>query len=218
MDQGGLAATVAVWGVLLAGGDAWAQDAAPARPAPVVEGSLGWAGFGDEGIVHHTLLGAGVRYYVSRRVSSGPELQYMRGPDSDRDFIATGNLVVDLLAPTAYRRHRTTPYVIVGGGLFHHSDRFLTGTFTSTEGAFTAGVGVRGWTADRVFLAVDARLGWEAHLRLCRHGRHRIRALTPRGPHHRTNETPAGPKARRRLDLPADAVYRNRKRRPPQNW
>jgi hypothetical protein len=150
----------------MAGGEARAQDAAPARPAPVVEASVGWAGFGDEGIVHHTLLGAGARYYVSRRISIGPELQYMIGPDSDRDLILTGNLVVDVLAPTADRPRRTTPYVVIGGGLFRHSDRFLTGTFTSTEGAFTAGVGVRSWTSDRVFLALDARLGWEPHFRV----------------------------------------------------
>ncbi len=166
MTQRHVAAAAVFWGLMWGGGEAWAQDAAATRPAPVVEGSVGWAGFGDEGIVHHTLLGAGARYYVSRRVSIGPELQYMVGPDSDRDLVVTGNLVVDVLAPTADRPRRTTPYVVLGGGLFRHSDRFLTGTFTSTEGAFTAGVGVRGWTSDRVFLAVDARLGWEAHLRV----------------------------------------------------
>jgi hypothetical protein len=164
--HGRLAAVVVMCGFLMSVGEARAQDSAPPRPAPVVEGSVGWAGFGDEGIVHHALLGAGARYYVSRRISIGPELQYMIGPDSDRDLILTGNLVVDVLAPTADRPRRTTPYVVVGGGLFRHSDRFQSGTFTSTEGAFTAGVGVRGWTSDRVFLALDARLGWEPHLRV----------------------------------------------------
>lgn len=166
MAHGRLAAGVAVLGVLLTGGEVRAQDAPAVRPVPVVEGSVGWAGFGDEGIVHHTLLGAGARYYVSRRISIGPELQYMIGPDSDRDLILTGNLVVDVLAPTADRPRRTTPYALIGGGLFRHSDRFQSGTFSSTEGAFTAGVGVRGWVNDRAFLAVDARLGWEPHLRL----------------------------------------------------
>jgi hypothetical protein len=159
-------AAVAVWGLVLTGADARAQDARAIRPAPVVEGSVGWAGFGDEGIVHHTLFGAGARYYLSRRFSIGPELQYLVGPDSDRDLILTGNVVIDVLAPTADRRRRTTPYLVAGGGLFRHSDRFGSDTFSSTEGAFTAGVGIRGWTSDRVFLAVDARLGWEPHLRL----------------------------------------------------
>jgi hypothetical protein len=154
------------WALVLAAAEARAQEAAAAKPAPVVEGSLGWAGFGDEGIVHHTLLGAGARYYLWRRVSIGPELQYMVGPGSDRDLIVTGNVVVDVLAPTIDRPRRTTPYVVAGGGLFRHSDRFGNETFASTEGAFTAGVGIRGWASDRVFLALDARLGWEPHLRL----------------------------------------------------
>jgi len=143
-----------------------AQDARRERPAPVVEGSFGWAGFGDEGIVHHALAGAGARFYVSPRFSLGPEVQYLVGPGSDRDLILTGNVVFDLLAPTEGNPRRTTPYLVVGGGLFRHSDRFLTGTFSTTEGAVTAGVGVRTWLSDRVFASLDGRLGWEPHLRL----------------------------------------------------
>jgi hypothetical protein len=143
-----------------------AQDAPQPRPAPVVEGSIGWAGFGDEGIVHHTLIGGGARFYVSRRFSLGPELQYMIGPDSDRDLILTGNVAFDVLGPTAARPRRTTPYLVVGGGLFRHSDPFFGETFSSNEGAFTAGVGLRAWATERVYGAIDARLGWEPHLRV----------------------------------------------------
>jgi opacity protein-like surface antigen len=137
-----------------------------ARPAPVVEGAAGWAGFLDEEVVRHGLVATAARVYVSRRVSLGPEVQYFVGPNSDRDLIVTGNLMVDLLAPTADRPKRTTPFVVVGGGLFRHSDRFNGRSFSSTEGAYTAGVGVRTWATDRLFVAGDARLGWEAHLRL----------------------------------------------------
>lgn len=146
--------------------DGAAQGSGTPRPAPVVEGSLGWAGFGDEGIVHHTLVGGGARFYVSRRFSLGPELQLMMGPGSDSDLVITGNVVFDVLGPTANRPRRTTPYLVVGGGLFRHSSRFLTGTFASNEGAFTAGIGLRTWLGDRVFAGVDARLGWEPHFRL----------------------------------------------------
>lgn len=159
-------APVALAAALMLGTATTAAGQDAARPAPVVEGSVGWAGFGDEDIVHHTLMGAGARVYVSPRFSLGPELQYMVGPGSDRDLILTGNVVFDLLAPTPARPRRTTPYLVVGGGLFRHSDRFLTGTFSTTEGAFTAGVGVRTWLSDRVFAAVDGRVGWEPHLRL----------------------------------------------------
>jgi hypothetical protein len=135
-------------------------------PGMVLEGAAGWAGFGDEGIIHHTLIGAAWRGYVTRRISLGPELQFMAGPGSDRDLILTGNVMVDLLAGTADRPRRTTPYAVLGGGLFRHTQRFPTGTSTSTEGAFTAGLGLRAWVNERVYVAADARLGWEPHLRV----------------------------------------------------
>lgn len=141
-------------------------DAATERPRVVAEGALGWAGFGDEGIVHHTLAGAGVRVSLTPRISVGPEVQYMSGPGSDRDLVLTGNIVMEVLAPTVARPRRTTPYFVVGGGLFRHSNDFNGQTFSSTEGAFTAGVGMRAWLNERVFAAADARLGWEPHFRL----------------------------------------------------
>lgn len=139
---------------------------ASTRPKPVLEGALGWAGFGDEGIVHHALAGAAARVYVSPRFSLGPEVAYMVGPGQDRDLIVTGNLMFDVLAPTAARPRRVTPFLVAGGGLYRHSNTFLTGTYATTEGAFTVGLGVRAWTTRRTFVAVDARLGWEPHIRL----------------------------------------------------
>jgi hypothetical protein len=136
------------------------------RPRPVLEGALGWAGFGDEGVIHHSLVGVGYRHYLSRLISLGPEVQFMAGPGSDRDLIVTGNVMVDLLGPTADRPRRTTPFVVAGGGLFRHSDRFGTEAFSSTEGAFTGGLGVRTWIGERAFIAADARVGWELHLRV----------------------------------------------------
>ena len=35
-----------------------------------------------------------------------------------------------------------------------------------TEGAFTAGGGVRAFASDRVTVGIDARVGWELHLRV----------------------------------------------------
>lgn len=149
-------------GVVLAATAASAQPEARQGPAPVVEGALGWTGFVDDSVIHHTLAGVGARYYLWPRVSVGPELQYMVGPGQDRDLVLTGNVVVDVLPSTASRPRRTTPYLVLGGGLFHHSDRFGG----STEGAFTAGPGVRVWLSNRAFVAADARIGWEPHLRL----------------------------------------------------
>lgn len=143
-----------------------APVAAQSRPAPVVEGAVGWSGFGDEGVIHHTLFGGAARVYLSSRFSVGPELAYMVGPGDDRDLMVTGNVMFDVLAPTATGPRRVTPFLVAGGGLFRHSDRFPRGTYSSTEGAFTLGLGLRAWTTRRTFVAVDARLGWEAHLRI----------------------------------------------------
>jgi hypothetical protein len=45
-------------------------------------------------------------------------------------------------------------------------ESFFAETFTSSEGAFTAGGGVRALVGDRVTIGVDMRVGWELHLRL----------------------------------------------------
>lgn len=136
------------------------------RPAPTLEATGGWAGFLDDDVIRHGVAGAAARVYVTPRISLGPEVQYFVGPNSDRDLIVSGNVMVDMLAPTAARPKRTTPYLVAGGGLFRHSDRFNGEAFSSSEGAFTGGIGVRTWATDRLFVAADARLGWEAHVRL----------------------------------------------------
>ena len=132
----------------------------------MVEGAVGWAGFGDESVIHHALIGGAARVYLSRRFSVGPELAYMVGPGADRDLMLTGNVVFDVLAPTAAGPRRVTPFLVAGGGLFRHSDRFPRGTFSSAEGAITLGLGLRVRMTRRTFVAVDARLGWEPHLRV----------------------------------------------------
>ena len=91
--------------ILIAAAPAAAQVAPAAATgtlrASMVEGAVGWTGFADDSVIHHTLLGVAARYYLTRRISVGPELQHMVGPGSDRDTLLTGNIVVDLLAPTA---------------------------------------------------------------------------------------------------------------------
>ena len=50
--------------------------------------------------------------------------------------------------------------------MFQTRETFFGDTFTSTEGAFTAGGGLRTRVGDRVSIGVDARVGWELHLRV----------------------------------------------------
>lgn len=64
---------------------------------------------------------------------------------------------------SAAAQERPSPAVEVAVGWAGFAD---TGTFTSSEGALTAGGGVRAVLGDRVIIGVDARLGWEPHVRV----------------------------------------------------
>lgn len=132
-----------------------------ARPAVHVEGSLGYARFVDDVFIGHLVAGGGIRASVRPRISIGPEITYMRGPDDDRDWFITGNAVLDLAGPD----RRATPYLLAGGGVMIHRDRFASGSFTHSEGALTGGGGVRLNVGDRWSIAPEMRIGWEPHLR-----------------------------------------------------
>jgi hypothetical protein len=134
-------------------------------PAGAVEFSAGYAGFVDDATIDHGLIGIGSRWYLGPRLSIGPEVVYMKGPDDDRDLFLTGNVTWDLLGSSG-RAPRVIPFVVGGAGLMWHRDRFGSRTFTSNEGAFTAGGGARVRLNDRVFVAGDARIGWELHYRV----------------------------------------------------
>ena len=155
----GLLGTLSVFAVLTTGA------AAQERPAPAMEFTAAWVGFADDGIVSESLVGATARWYLLPRISVGPEVNYVNG-ENHCHLILTGNLTFDLVSPKPSRPREVTPFVVVGGGLFQTRESFVKGTFTSNEGAFTAGGGVRAFINDRVTLGVDARVGWELHLRI----------------------------------------------------
>ena len=90
---------------------------------------------------------------------------YIRGARHSH-LVLTGNLTWDLLGSMNGRSRRLTPFLVTGGGIFSTRERFFNGTYTSSEGAFTAGGGVRAPAGDRVTIGVEARLGWEAHIRI----------------------------------------------------
>lgn len=144
------------------GGPAAAQD----RPAPVAEVTAGWTGFPDDGIlVSEGIVGGAFRWYLNPRISIGPELVYISG-NNHSHFVVTGNLTWDLLAQANRGERAITPFLTVGAGLFQTRETFFGGTFTSSEGAFTVGGGVRAAVSDRVTLGAEARIGWETHLRV----------------------------------------------------
>lgn len=138
---------------------------AQGRPSPAAEVAAGWVGFADDGIVGETLIGGAARVYLLPRLGVGPEVLYLRGQRHSH-LVLTGNITWDLFAPTNGRPPAVTPFLVVGAGLFQTRETFPSGDFTSSEGAFTAGGGVRALAGDRVTIGLDARIGWELHMRV----------------------------------------------------
>ena len=134
--------------------------AAQDRPGAVAEFALGWIGFADDGIVSETVAGGALRWYVSPRIGIGPEIIFISG-DNHSHLVLTGNVTFDVLA-----NRSATPFLLVGGGLFQTRESFLADDFTSNEGAFTFGGGVRAAAGDRITIGLDARIGWETHVRV----------------------------------------------------
>jgi hypothetical protein len=144
----------------------WALPAsAQERPAPALDLAAGWVGFADDGIVSEVPIGAAFRWYLSPRISIGPEATFITG-ESHSHQVLTGNLTFDFRAPRA-GVPVITPFVVVGGGMFRTDEGFANRPdFSSTEGAFTVSGGIRAPVNDRVGAGIDARIGWEAHLRI----------------------------------------------------
>lgn len=145
-----------------------AQSAvAQERPGPVAELAGGAFMFpDDDGTLREGFVGGAWRFYVSPRVSIGPEATYIRG-DRHSHLTLTGNLTFDFTGPVNGQSPSFTPFVVVGGGLFRTHREFPgRGDFTSSEGAFTAGGGVRANLGKRVTGGVEARIGWELHIRV----------------------------------------------------
>jgi hypothetical protein len=140
---------------------AMSGSAVAQSPHVTAEGFLGHAGFLDDATISHSVWGAAARWYVLPRVAVGPELVYFKGPRDDRDLVITGNVTFDFVAG-----RRITPFLVAGGGMFRHTDKFSGQTFTSTEGTFTAGGGVRVPIGQRLYIAPEIRVGWEPHYRV----------------------------------------------------
>jgi hypothetical protein len=139
--------------------------AAQERPAPVTEFAAGALFFPDDSVVKEGFIGGAARFYVSPRVSVGPEIAFIQG-NNHSHLMLTGNVTFDLIGPVQSQPRPVTPFVVVGGGLFRTREKFPGEVFTSSEGAFTAGGGVRGLVGNRVIVGAEARIGWELHIRV----------------------------------------------------
>ena len=153
---------------LLAAWVAGSGDAQAQSPRGVaVEATAGWAGFVDDATIEQSVFGVAARVPLGHRLSLGPEIVHMIGPNTDRNTFVLGSLWIDL-GPTP-ETARVVPYVVLGAGYMHHSHRFPSGRFASGEGSFTAGGGARVRVTDRIYVGGDARIGWELHLRTTAH-------------------------------------------------
>jgi hypothetical protein len=130
------------------------------HPAPAVDLTAAWIGFTDYA---KPGFGGAFRWYVSPRMSVGPELIYMPG-DFQSHLALTGNLTWDVLPQATHPK--ATPFLVAGAGMFQTHEEFFDDAVTSSEGAFTAGGGIRSRLASRVSAGVDARVGWELHVRI----------------------------------------------------
>lgn len=146
-----------------------ALDTCPAaaqnRPRPVGEFAAGALLFADDRVVSEEFVGGTARFYASPRISVGPEIAYIRG-ERHSHLMVTGNVTFDLIGPAGGEPRPVTPFVVAGGGLFRTRHSFPKEIFTSTEGAFTAGGGVRARVGKSIFVGAEARIGWELHIRL----------------------------------------------------
>jgi len=138
-----------------------ATPLAAQNPEPVVEVSGGALAFTE---ATEPFAGTAARFYVSPRISLGPEITFIFG-NNHSHLMLTGNAWFDFLGPRSGQPRRVTPFGVVGGGLFHTREQFSVGNFNSTEGAFTAGGGIRTLLGNRVTLGADLRVGWELHVR-----------------------------------------------------
>ena len=138
---------------------------------PKVEGKviLGSAIFNDD--VEHKVVGAAVRVYVTERLSIEPEYLYLRHSDNDQDQLIQPNIAYDFTDPTK----RFVAYGIVGVGVLHHKGRFFGNDFdtgaprvfdnTFTTWTASAGVGVKIFLTDRLFVSPELRLGRQPTVR-----------------------------------------------------
>ena len=149
---------LAVLSLLASGAASYAQEA-PSRLA--VDLSGGYAAFVDESPIAHFTFGGGARWQLSPRVSIGPEVVFMKGPDDDRDIFLTGKVIVDFLP-----RRLVSPYFVADGGAMLHGGRFSSGSYWAREGAVSAGAGARIDVTPRLSVAPEFRIGWEPHLRV----------------------------------------------------
>lgn len=95
-------------------------EAQDARPPAAVETWAGYATVEDSG--NHALVGAGIRFYVSPRVSLSPRVRFARTfgdtPDEHTDLYLETALTFEFRRPANGRPRIVSPFLLVSGGVW----------------------------------------------------------------------------------------------------
>jgi hypothetical protein len=149
--------------------------AAPAqaqqRGLTAVEVVTGYAGFIDEVWDNRVMAGGVVRFALAPRFAIGPEVVYLHGPEGSHEVTVTGSGTLDFFRPAVARR--VVPFIVFGLGLLRQSSLVGGGPgrpglfpYSSYEISASGGIGARILIGQGLFIAPDARLGWEPETRL----------------------------------------------------
>jgi len=151
---------------------ALAQDEGSPRPKAEIRLTGGVSGFtSDNGRIPHAVGGGSFRIYVTRRVSVEPEFLYMRNSPNDQDYLTQLSAAYDF----AGSNKRFVPYVVAGAGVLRHRSEFFGADFETgqprvfdesyTSIAVSAGGGVKIFLTKGLFIAPEARVGYQPSLR-----------------------------------------------------
>jgi hypothetical protein len=102
-------------------------EAQDARPPAAVETWAGYArGWGEDQDGNHAQVGAGMRFYVSSRVSLSPRVRYARrfetpdDLDEHTELALEAALTFDFRRPVNGRPRIVSPFLLVSGGVRVH--------------------------------------------------------------------------------------------------
>ncbi len=136
-----------------------------------VEAVTGHAGFVDDVWDHRVMIGGLVRFRLTPKLAVGPEVVYLAGRNGYHDLTVTGSMTYDLVGGRIPRR--VVPFLVVGAGWIRQSSLVGGGPgstrlvpFSSSEGTVSGGLGARIGIGRNLFIAPDARVGWEPETRL----------------------------------------------------
>ena len=151
--------------LILIAANGWAQTADSAGKTYEnkieLKGALGYANFIDDASLPHFVVGGAVRIGLFSGLGFQPELAYMYRSQRDRDFVLIPNLIWEFR-----RNSRIVPYFIGGAGLLNHRETFDTFNLSGNAWIFQGGFGTKIFLNPKVFIAPEARIGWEPHIRI----------------------------------------------------